>query len=513
MKRTLALALAILLALGAASMTANAEADKVNLVYYYAGNGQQQDTQLVNDAVNAKLAETAGMEHVSVTLKPEIGGEYNQKLTLALTAGVQIDIVSLYKAHNNYYDEFINGTYICLDDYMSLIPDTVEALPEWIMGYGKMDGRQYYIPTYQQNAIMFNLYIPTEYLPYIADGSKDTARRILSSGTYEEKFDMLTDYVLAVRAAFPDRNSYAGSFVSLVEQQGLGRAFDVVYTSMPRPVEIDSETHEVKEFYSTDLCRLAVQKTAENYAAGLIPEDILTTTDGYSMKDGGLNNAVIFEWGQGVGDEATLEGLATSAYGCDMTVINSSDFYFLGMNYAAAGNAVTVTCEHPEEAVRFIDLLCTPKGKEVYNTLVYGIEGTHYEKIDDNHIRTFEYDGTQGGASTTYAAWKWNIGNTFNAYLNQGCAEGTNEYILDVMHGSMAKPSDLIGMVWDTTPVESELAQMMAVQKEYYEGLKSGVKGADWEAYFNEYVAKLESAGVADVVACLQGQVDEFLGR
>ena len=68
-------------------------------------------------------------------------------------------------------------------------------------------------------------------------------------------------------------------------------------------------------------------------------------------------------------------------------------------------------------------------------------------------------------------------------------------------------------MVWDTTPVESELAQMMAVQKEYYEGLKSGVKGADWEAYFNEYVAKLESAGVADVVACLQGQVDEFLGR
>ena len=38
-----------------------------------------------------------------------------------------------------------------------------------------------------------------------------------------------------------------------------------------------------------------------------------------------------------------------------------------------------------------------------------------------------------------------------------------------------------------------------------------GVMGADWEAYFNEYCAKLEAAGGQKVIDTLQAQVDAFL--
>ena len=52
---TLALALVMVLSLGSVAMAENAE--KINLVYYYCGNGVQRDTQLVNDRINELLAQ------------------------------------------------------------------------------------------------------------------------------------------------------------------------------------------------------------------------------------------------------------------------------------------------------------------------------------------------------------------------------------------------------------------------------------------------------------------------
>ena len=41
----------------------------------------------------------------------------------------------------------------------------------------------------------------------------------------------------------------------------------------------------------------------------------------------------------------------------------------------------------------------TERGKEIYNTVVYGIEGTHWEFNEDGEtITTFGYDSSQGGS-------------------------------------------------------------------------------------------------------------------
>ena len=158
---TLALALVMVLSLGSVAMAENAE--KINLVYYYCGSGVQRDTQLVNDRINELLAQTPGMENVTVTLMPTLMNEYQQKLLLAMTAEEQVDIVSTFASSANINDDFRKGIYIPLDDLMALIPDTVAELPEWILDYGKVDGKQYYIPTYQQNGNQRMLIIPEEY--------------------------------------------------------------------------------------------------------------------------------------------------------------------------------------------------------------------------------------------------------------------------------------------------------------------------------------------------------------
>ena len=53
-----------------------------------------------------------------------------------------------------------------------------------------------------------------------------------------------------------------------------------------------------------------------------------------------------------------------------------------------------------------------------------------------------------------------------------------------------------------------------AIYEEYHEGLHGGVKGAaGWEAYYNEYMDKLEAAGLETAIEGYQEQVDEYLGK
>ena len=87
MKKLVSLILALLLALSFASVAAAEGGEKINLVYWYAGNGMQRDTLLVNDRINELLAQIPGMENVTVTLMPTLGNEYQQKLLLAISAG------------------------------------------------------------------------------------------------------------------------------------------------------------------------------------------------------------------------------------------------------------------------------------------------------------------------------------------------------------------------------------------------------------------------------------------
>ena len=143
--------------------------------------------------------------------------------------------------------------------------------------------------------------------------------------------------------------------------------------------------------------------------------------------------------------------------------------------------------------------------------VVYGLEGVHYEKVDDTHITTLEYDSTQGGVDTSYAAMKWIMGNTFNAYLNQGCSERENELAMEINESADNTISDIMGFRIDISAVETQLSQISAVKAEYSSALAYGVMGVDgWEAYFDEFVQKIETAGLQTVLDEFQSQLDAF---
>lgn len=481
--------------------------DSVVLEWYYRGNGIQKDTQAVEDAVNTLLKDYEGLEHVTLHMNPFAASDYANGVLLAQTSGKQIDILNTVGL--NFVSEVNNGTYLALDDYLDKNPDLKQELPDWLWDLGKVDGHVYIVPNYQRGANRMYITIPKAYGKYI---DVDRLRNMLVDKTtsLEDYARIMEQYLLDVREGEGKETKYLPSLADLytVGYYGFGQFFDTLSGSFAL---YDGDT-TVKNLYLTEEFKNACRITAEWYEKGYIPQDVLVLDMNTYVKENMLNDASLaINSDQWYGDEEFASESIGKMYGFDVYTLPFNDHYFMANSWGAGGNGVTASCQHPEEAVRFLEALTTEKGAEIYNLIVYGLEGVHYEKIDDTHIRTLEYDGPQGGSDTSYAAMKWIIGNTAHAYLNQACSDDEMRLADEINNNPDNVVSGIMGLRIDTEPVATELEQIAAVVKEYKDSLIKGVKGSDWEATYNEFVKKMDVAGVDKVLAEFQSQVDEFL--
>ena len=478
--------------------------DPVTICYYYMnGVGEQEYTKQVEEKLNEMLHGMEGYEHISIELHPS--KDYATDFTLAQASGAQIDLISLYGL--DYYKMLANEDLIALDDLVAGHPDAVAELPDWLVDYGKADGKQYYIPTYQQATYMNFVKIPTEYLEmyYTATGKTEAdVYEAFRSCDPDKMCDFFEELLLAVREGtgkdtkwlqpFPGNASYMFNNETLSD-----------YGSIVIPEGKAPEYFRTSEWYKTLCGRLAMW-----YKEGYIHPDFQTYEANVYKGNNMLNDeAVVIDWAQNACSEEYLEDQLE----IDVKAFAMRDHAYIGSTYAARGNAIYAECEHPEEAMMLIALLNSQKGKEFYNTLVWGLEGTHWEWEDqaDERIKTLEYDGSQGGSTSTYHAWKWNTGNTFNAWKNQAVTDGFNEYIKENLHDAPSTVvSPLIGITWDVSGVSDQIAQCKAVESEYT--IQSIIAAGDgWEARYDEFVKKLEAAGVQKIMDVVTQQYNDFL--
>ena len=166
-------------------------------MYYYAGYGEY--TQAVQDELNKMLKEMKGYEHITIELCPSTN--YQRDLQFDMAAGEQIDIVSTYNL-SDLNNMIQNGDFIELDGLMAQFPDATAEIPEWIVEKGKLYGKQYFVPTYQQATNLTYFAIPTKYLEMYYDTynkTEEDARNAITYGSVEDKLDFLEQLVLSVR--------------------------------------------------------------------------------------------------------------------------------------------------------------------------------------------------------------------------------------------------------------------------------------------------------------------------
>lgn len=483
-------------------------AEPIVLEWYYRGNGIQKDTELVETEFNKLLKTFPGMENVTVNFNCYTGADYPNAVALAQSAGQQIDILNTVGL--DFVDQVKMGTYTSLNDLLAANEALKNELPDWLWDLGTVDGNIYMVPHYQRAANMMYMVIPTQYL---AHGDEAAIRALCANPnrTMEETAKVLEDFVTAVQAAEgPTKYMYP-----------LGTSFTQTNGMRPRLDNVSGDfvvyenSDQIEYLFTNEDVVKSYEISAEWYDKGLIRPDTLTGDESEMTYANMLNPAsYCFSFQNGAGSEEVISANLSKQYGFDVVAIPIWNNYFIGNNWGAGGDGITAKCEHPAEALRLIELMNTEEGTELYNMIVYGLEGTHWERVDEDHIKTLGYDGTQGGVDCNYGAMKWIMGNTFRAYLNQGCVDGENELAIEINTSNDNTKSEIMGFRVDTTALQTQLEQINAVTAEYKATLSHGAMGAaGWEATYNEFLQKLEVAGLNDVLTELQAQIDAYLGK
>lgn len=480
----------------------------ITLEWWYRGNGVQKDTELVEDKLNEMLKNYSGMENVTVHLNCYTGAEYKNAIVLAQSADKQMDILNTVSL--DMAEEVEKGSFLPLNDYLNEMTDLKSLLPEWLWDLGSVDGNTYIVPNYQRASNNAYFITPKQYMD--SYGDIDAMRSAFQNPdrTVEEIGAVLEDYGLKVQAG-EGKTKYMPALATMYYGlYGFTDFFDSVYGDFIR----FNGTDEVVNKFMTEDIQKAYEVSANWYKEGLIHPDILTINPTDLQGANMLNDvSMIFTINNQAGDEARVSEIYSDMYGFDVYAIPINTQYYITNTWGAGGNGVTESCKNPDKAMRFIELMNTEEGKDLYNLMVYGIEGTHYTKDSATRITTLEYTGTQGGVDTSYSAMKWIIGNTFNAYLNQGCLDDDNAIALGINESTGNVKSDLIGYSPKTDNISIQLEQSSAVSAEYSKPLYNGVLGGDWKSYYDEYVNKLETAGLNEILTDLQKQVDEFTGK
>ncbi len=467
----------------------------IRLKWVMPGPGIQNDSQLVWDEFNKRLQEY--MPGVTVDFEIFPTADYSQQFMLMQTAGTTSDIANAYLL--DFAKEVRNQTFMPIDEYSDILAGAKEQIPEAVWDYMRVDGKLYGIPSYQMLCVEQAIVVPAELAGKYLDEEAFQAA-LWNKESKEPLWDEIEKFLEKCKEG--GDLGYGFQWGTTVRGSGYTNNLNYTYA-----IKDGDPEKKVVNIYTTDEEVSYAKRKAEWYKKGYIRKDALSAADDQKGKEGGY-----VMW-QETASSFTAEKQLSAKYGMPVKTYfaTNEDTWNMPIQYAALGNCIMTNSKHPEEAVKLLNLINSAEGKELYNLLVFGIEGKHYTKDSETRI-TVDYQALPD-SSSPYGLYKWIVGNTKNAYEIQSEPEGYNDWVFDVQNAkAVTRAPEFLGFSLDTSKISSKLAQISAVKAEYYPTLLVGAT-EDAEALFNEYKDKLNKAGEQEVIAEIQRQADEFLAN
>ncbi len=469
--------------------------EDVVLKLFLAGD-EKEGQEEVFEKANAMLEEK--IPGVQMDIQLISYGEWLERWKLLTAAGDQMDVAWIGWMHN--YDVLAReGQLLPLNELIEEVtPEIKEMIPEFVFEKATVDGQIYSVPNYQQ---MVEMRRGIRLYKEIADASVDT-QALEAKFTADLTFDKDDWEALEPYFAYAKTNDMlqAGAGITLAWLAENGYE-TIGQQKSPVAVRIGDETCEVINFYETSQYQDMVNVMADWYAKGYIRQDILSVEnpreDEYQP---GGNIAWVHETLKDQSEKDTKRA-KDNGNDVELEVVPTADYQYIAPYGTPTNLAIPFTAKHPEEAMQLISLLNTDE--EFYNLMVYGIEGVNYEKVDEGTIQITDAE--------SYGLANWATGNTLLGYELEGGVPGWSDY-LDEMHRN-AQQSYLMGFKVNTAPVSTELQQIATVVKEYKTALEYGALGADSLKMYEEFLDKLEKAGISKVQEEYQQQIDAFLAQ
>ncbi|RKP53001.1 extracellular solute-binding protein [Cohnella endophytica] len=442
------------------------------------------DAKLVQDEMS-KITK----EKINATLNIQLvdWGTYDQKMQAIAASGEKADLIFTSNWTNDYLQNVNKGAFLDITDLLPQYgPDILKQVPPSAWDAAKVKGKLYAIINTQVLARTPGLLMNKSYLDkygFTADQFK--------------KLDDLTPFFEKVKQGEPDK--YAFSLKGDTDVMGnYGTTLGLEYFAMKNPgvVRIDDDSSKVVNLYETDEFKGFLKTMRDWYTKGIIRKDAATLKDTNSDELAGKYVSSTFT----VINPDSAANQAQRFGGGDAANVAAVEFskpFMSTGSIIATMTAISRTSKDPARAMMFYNLLYSDA--KLFNLMSYGIEGTHYTKVEDDLIKKIDNAGYWVDSG-------WEYGNMFNSYRTSPTQP--KWFPAGPDKNAAAIPSKLLGFSFDPTNVKSELAQTASVVDEFYSGLITGI--ADPDVILPKMNVKLKKAGLEKIMAEMQAQIDAW---
>lgn len=457
---------------------------EVNFAYMTVGG---EPTQALKDAVNELTTRELNM---TVNLVPVTFADYFAKLPLMLASGSDpLDVVYVFSQD---FGTFVDAGYLeNAADYAELTPDIHELFGD-DADAATIDGFQVGFPTMKESTSPAGLIVRKDVFDELGYSVDDFD---VSTDDYAS-FDQITQLFADVKAAHPDMVPFDGTFTMGIQTfsyiDPLGDILGVL--------EDYGQTTTVTNWYASDQYREFAEINRGWYQAGYTSRDVAVNQDEGEVK---MKAGNTFSFIKSYKPNTAVEKLSQTGYEVEIIPISQG----VKSTSASAGALLSVASasKDPEKAFEFLNWAYT--SGEFNDLLNWGVEGEDWVEAADG---TADYPQ---GKDLTSVAYHNDAGfllpNQFAGHVWAGNPADLKD--LYAAQADEALVSKGYGFFFDPTPVSNQVAQLNTIVEQYKKQVSFGV--LDPATGLAEFNAALEGAGIEDVIAEKQRQLDAWLAQ
>ncbi|MCD7867552.1 MAG: ABC transporter substrate-binding protein [Clostridiales bacterium] len=444
------------------------------------------DTDLVEDAVNAILISEIGcqIELVNYSI-----ADHQIKVENATVGNTNLDLINTGLT-SSLSDLVSNGIVIALDDLLlEYGQELLEKEGERVQGT-TVDGKIYAIPAnlYSAGAMGIGYNQTLAEVCGIQMGDSVTMEELTEIGRILKEKDK--NLCLTTRG-----DGTLTSFPAFYELESFGG--DLNYGIILDPLHSTTIVNAYESAEYQEYCMIL-----KNWKdLGYIPDDtLLSGENGTEAFAGGM---YFYEWSSV--SPATQAVIQAKGLDFEEILLPATNVLLSTENVQEYAWGVTSSCENPEKAVEFLNLLY--KDEEVTNLLQHGIEGREYEKVSDSVIC---YPEGVDQSNVAYGADFTIFGDTAMHYQYEPLTEDFSTEIQEFEE--RAQTAKVFGYTFSTEGLTSEIAAVSSVVAKYRPILETGMAD-DVEETLEEFNQELEDAGIDRIIEENQRQLDNWLAE
>lgn len=449
------------------------------VVAFPAISPNQEDLKMVENAIN-EITKTK----IKATIKflPINAGEWQQRMNLIFSGNEKLDLTFV---HGLMYSNMVaKGQLVALDDLIAEHGSGIhEALGDKYLNSTKLNGKIYSVPTVRDLAGSYGINMRKD----LVDKHNIDVSKIKTLDDVADVLRMIKENEPDVTPLVPGAptQSFRDNYVFV---DPLGDNFgvlpnydnDLQVVNLFEMPEYEAFIHRIRDWY----------------------------VNGYILKDAATNQIQTYELINS-GKAFAYIGIQKPGSFAQESILTGTEIVGAQLiEPIATTSAVTsamwgipINTKLQDKAMQFLNLMYSDK--EIINLIVWGIEGTHYEKVSDNVIA---YPEGKDVTTVGYNMLGWMFGNQFLTYVMENddpdIWKKTEEY------NAAAKPSKALGFIFDQSAIKTEFAAVSSVIQQYKLPLETG--SVDPEKLLPEFISKLKDAGIDTIIAEKQKQLDEW---